>query len=305
MMRAGTPRRRPRPPRVARLRPENEGMLRLTCATALLAVYASPALAAESYDNCTGYIESLPASISTQGTWCLRKDLATGMASGNAIEVKANNVVIDCNDFKIGGLAAGASTLATGIASGAGRQNIIVRNCTVRGFQFGTWLLGDNHVVEHSRFDVNTVVGIRTDGDGNEIRDNVVTSTGGRPAFGVAMAVIAQGTGGRVLDNRIHGVSAELDGSNQLSAGLYVEDGVARGNSISGLLPTGTPHGIRLYHSVARDNIVMQAGPSTGYGIICLIDDSGQPTGFSHHNTIRHFAAPHTNCNEADNAVEP
>ena len=83
-------------------------MLRLTCATALLAVYASPALAAESYDNCTGYIESLPASISTQGTWCLRKDLATGMASGNAIEVKANNVVIDCNDFKIGGLAAGA-----------------------------------------------------------------------------------------------------------------------------------------------------------------------------------------------------
>jgi len=280
-------------------------MLRSTFALTLLAIVACPAQAAESYDNCTGFIDSLPASISTQGTWCLRKDLTTAMSSGNAIEVKTNNVVIDCNDFKIGGLAAGVTTLTTGIASSAGRQNVTVRNCTVRGFQFGTWLLGDNHVVEHSRFDVNTLVGIRTQGDGNEIRDNAVTSTGGQPAAGVAIAIIANGTGGRVLDNRIHGVSAELDGSNQLSAGLYVEDGVARGNTVSGLLPTGTPHGIRLYHSVARDNIVMQAGPSTGFGIICLMDGSEQPTGFSNHNTIRHFAAPHTNCNESDNAVEP
>ena len=280
-------------------------MLRSTCAATLLAVFATPALAAESYDNCTGFIDSLPASISTQGTWCLRKDLATGMTSGNAIEVKTNNVVIDCNDFKIGGLAAGVSTQAIGIYAGSGRQNITVRNCTVRGFNHGIYLSGDNHVVEHNRIDLSTLIGIRTEGDGNELRDNVVSSTGGRPAAGAAFAIYAHGTGGRVLDNRVHGVSAELEGSNQLSAGIEVMDGLARGNSVSGLLPSGTPYGIRLYHSVARDNIVMQAGASTGFGIACLIDGGEAPTGFSHHNTIRHFAAPHVNCTEVDNAVEP
>jgi hypothetical protein len=66
-----------------------------------------PAQAAESYDNCSGYIDSVPAVIATQGTWCLRKDLSTAQTSGNAIEIAANNVVIDCNDFKLGGLAAG------------------------------------------------------------------------------------------------------------------------------------------------------------------------------------------------------
>jgi hypothetical protein len=283
-------------------------MLRSTIALALAALLAAPAHGAESYDNCTGFIDSLPATISTQGTWCLRKDLSTAMTSGNAIEVKTNNVVIDCNDFKLGGLGAGVSTLATGIAAGAGRQNITIRNCTVRGFQFGTYLFGDNHIVEQSRFDLNTLIGIRTYGDGNEIRDNVVTSTGGKPAAGGAIAVVADGEAGsdnRVLDNRIHGVSAELEGSNQLSAGIQVTGGLVRGNSITGLLPAGTPHGIRVYRSVVRDNVVMQGGASTGWGIVCLSDGGGSPTGFSHHNTVRHFASDHVNCNVADNAVEP
>ena len=68
--------------------------------------------AAQSYDNCTGFITSVPAVISTQGTWCLKQDLATAIASGNAISVNANNVTLDCNDFKLGGLAAGAGTVA-------------------------------------------------------------------------------------------------------------------------------------------------------------------------------------------------
>ncbi|HEY0661599.1 MAG TPA: hypothetical protein VGD21_09825, partial [Lysobacter sp.] len=63
-------------------------------------VAPAPAQAAQSYDNCTGFIDSLPATITTQGTWCLRKDLSTAMSSGNAITIATNNVTIDCNDFK-------------------------------------------------------------------------------------------------------------------------------------------------------------------------------------------------------------
>jgi hypothetical protein len=61
-------------------------------ALVLLAAAASPALAAESYDNCTGFIDPLPAVITTQGTWCLRKDLRTAVASGHAITIATNNV---------------------------------------------------------------------------------------------------------------------------------------------------------------------------------------------------------------------
>ena len=75
----------------------------------LLAVPPS-ARAAESYDSCAGYIDSLPATISRQGVWCLRKNLSASIGNGNAITIATNDVTIECNDFRGGGLAAGWST---------------------------------------------------------------------------------------------------------------------------------------------------------------------------------------------------
>jgi len=49
------------------------------------------AQAAESYDNCSGYIDSLSTYIGKQGNWCLRKDLSTAITSGAAIAVNTNN----------------------------------------------------------------------------------------------------------------------------------------------------------------------------------------------------------------------
>jgi hypothetical protein len=45
--------------------------------------------------------------IGKQGVWCLRKDQSTANTSGSAITINTNNVTVDCNDFKIGELAAG------------------------------------------------------------------------------------------------------------------------------------------------------------------------------------------------------
>ena len=103
----------------------------LALATLALSMAPDASHAAQSYDNCTGFIDSVPATITTQGTWCLRKDLSTSIRFGDAITVDANNVTIDCNDFKLGGLSAGPGTKAFGIA-GRERQNITVRNCNVR-----------------------------------------------------------------------------------------------------------------------------------------------------------------------------
>ena len=46
-----------------------------------------PAVAGESYDNCVGFIDALPATITTQGTWCLRQDLDSAATSGIMIEI--------------------------------------------------------------------------------------------------------------------------------------------------------------------------------------------------------------------------
>ena len=64
--------------------------------------------------NCTP-ITTLPAVITVQGIYCLTGNLSTAMTSGNAIEIQTNNVVLDLNGFKLGGLAAGSGTGAAGI----------------------------------------------------------------------------------------------------------------------------------------------------------------------------------------------
>ena len=135
---------------------------------------------AETYQTCTGFIDSLPATISTQGTWCLRKDVSTGMTSGAAITIAANNVTIDCNHFKLGGLAAGSATTATGIQASSTRQNVAIRQCNIRGFRFGVMLDGGaGHLIEDNAFDGNTTFGMYVAGGvGIECTDNLATARG-------------------------------------------------------------------------------------------------------------------------------
>ena len=181
---------------------------RLFAALALLAGVAgafSPgsAQAAQSYDSCTGFIDSLPATVSQQGVWCLRKDLSTAISSGEAIRITNNNVTIDCNDFKVGGLAGGTSTNAIGIFSTAGRRNATIRNCNVRGFNTGIHLsgAGSGHLVEDNLVDYSSEVGIQVDGEGSRAQRNRVFDTGGPKTH----SIVGQGTLGTALGMRVAG----------------------------------------------------------------------------------------------------
>ena len=147
---------------------------------------------------CTA-IPSLPYTIITQGVYCLMKNLETNMPSGNAITIHTNNVVLDLKGFKIGGLAAGKGTLACGIYANQ-RQNITIRNGTVRGFYIGIWLqdvdsytASQGHIVEDVRADLNTYQGLRVDGRGNMIRNNQVIDTGGRTPPSNASGIVIYG----------------------------------------------------------------------------------------------------------------
>jgi parallel beta-helix repeat protein len=157
---------------------------------------------------CTA-ITTLPAVITVQGIHCFTGNLATTMTSGNAIEIQTNNVVLDLNGFKLGGLAAGLGTNANGIYA-LDRQNITIKNGTIRGFYRGIFLqdagASQGHVVEDLRADQNTFTGIEVQGSGNIIRNNQVVATGGSTVFGAnadAYGIEGVGRGTRVLNNDV------------------------------------------------------------------------------------------------------
>lgn len=224
----------------------------LLAAVAFVA-HAPHAAAAESYDNCTGYVTSLPAVISTQGTWCLRHDLATSIDSGAAISIATNNVTLDCNDFKIGGLGAGPATNAVGIQS-MQRNNITVRRCNVRGFWIGINLAHNatdqplpptGQLVEDNRVDHSTRLGMAIGADASIIRNNLVTNTGGNPAGENAVGILTN-FGVDVVGNLVDNLYA-TPGSNAQSVGILAwgnNGGSIDRNRLRGITANGLAIGI-------------------------------------------------------------
>ena len=187
--------------------------------------------------DCTA-IPSLPYTISTQGIYCLKSNLSTSITAGNAITINTNNVVIDLNGFKIGGLGAGPLTTAYGIYA-FGRQNITIRNGTVRGFRHGI-TLGDEspfttsqgHIIEDIRADLNVFSGMEITGRGNIIRNNQVITT---VAFVASEAhgIVVTGPGNRVLNNDVY--ETRKTGAVGDAMGIYLQyadDCVVEGNRV-------------------------------------------------------------------------
>ena len=207
--------------------------------------------------NCTP-ITSLPATIIVQGVYCFTGDLATAITSGNAIEIQTNNVVLDLNSFKLGGLAAGPGTQATGIFA-SNRQNLTIKNGTIRGFFRGIHLIdsgaSQGHVVEDIRADQNTFEGILVQGAGTIVRNNQVVATGGTTAFGVdadALGIAVSGTGPQVLNNAVINTVAQGTGTAWGIRLVSVTGGLVVNNRI-----TGADRGIEYAASTGkyRDNL--------------------------------------------------
>lgn len=212
-------------------------LLAAALAAAPLFALSGPARAAASYDACTGFIASVPTTISTQGVWCFNKDLATSIATGAAITITNSNVTIDCNSFKLGGLSAGTATETVGILADA-RTNITVRDCNIRGFLAGAVLGGDDgfsggHKVENNRFEYNTTFGLLVYGPGSMVRDNTVVDTGGTTQETAPLFIAALGVDGRVdvVDNQISIVDGTASGSGA-AVGVLVSN--PDGNAIDG-----------------------------------------------------------------------
>lgn len=239
-------------------------LIRLTAVLALFAggvSLAQPASAAESYDNCSNFVDSLPTTISTQGVWCLRKDLTTAITDGVAININANNVTIDCNDFKIGGLAAGNGSGAYGVHTYS-RQNATIRNCNVRGFRYGIDVSGGaGHLIEDNRLDNNLYIGIYSSGENTRMRRNAVYDTGGAIDLDEAFGIYGIGD---IVDNTVSGLFADRPGGRLEGIHLAGSGNEVRGNKVSG------------FDVVARD------GGSIGSATGISLNDSHQRASGNH-----------------------
>jgi hypothetical protein len=249
----------------------------LTATLMALGGASSPAAAAESYDACVGFIDSVPATITTQGIWCLRQNLDNSASSGHIIEIQTNNVTIDCNGFRIRGSGGGASTTAVGIYA-SGQLNLAIRHCTIRGFSVGIELIGgSDYIVENNLLDQSRFMGIQTTGGASVVRRNNVVNTGGSPGNAQVYPIYAEGD---VIDNVVDGVFGADSVVNFTANGIYSQTDaginfgiVIQGNRIRNLTPKGTGEAIGITSNgsgvAVRDNAIGQASLTTGFGIAC------------------------------------
>jgi len=243
--------------------------------TLLIAALTLP-VHAETVD-CTP-VTSLPATIDTQGIYCLTGNLATAQTSGNAITITANNVTLDLNGWKVGGQAAGTATAANGIYSTA--NNVTIKNGIVRGFHYGIYLGGRGSVVQDMLVDNNTEDGIYVTGSGAVIEHNQVIDTGGSTLSSnmYARGILANGNGSRVSDNTVSGVTSSGTAS-ALGIVLGSSDGTIRDNVVSNAAkPTGGggSYGIYQYQNIVVNNTVSNFN-------YCIYSSSA---GIYAHNTV-------------------
>ena len=248
--------------------------------------------AAAEVNECIS-ITSLPTVITTQGVYCLKQNLNASLASGAAITVNTNNVTIDCNEFKLGNLAAGPTTSAVGVSANS-RLNVTIRHCGIRGYRTGVQLVNGDYRVEDNRFDFNTQTGIFVSGDGSAIRRNEVIDTGDSdlPGLSAFHGINASGDVD-IIDNNVSGVLATA-GGNSTAYGIRTEEmdsGLIKGNRVRNLVAAGSGARRGIWNQSGRRNtvegntIVMGGGLlSADAGIRC--GDGLILSGASRNNTV-------------------
>jgi hypothetical protein len=221
---------------------------RLVLAMAACAVLVAAAAQADP-PGCRR-ITSLPAIIDAPGSYCLTGSLSTGISTGSAVDITADQVVLDLGGFALDGSAAGNGSQATGVR-GVGRRDVTVRNGIVRGFFQGIVLLAPpgapGGVVESIAAEDNLFTGIAAEGLGTVVRGNRVIHTGGSTLALANGNAIGIGLGGasRALDNDVVDTFA-APGHNAWSIHASNADrAVIEGNRVSrGAADLGTSYGI-------------------------------------------------------------
>jgi len=263
--------------------------LQFLLASVALVCFGAPvsASAADSFDACSGFINSLPATITTPGVYCLTQQLSTSIGSGNAVTVNADDVVIDCNDHRIDGSAAGTATAAVGVFAG-NRARITLRHCAISGFNTGAKLTGSGHIVDGNEFIADTQIGLFIEGlvrnADSLVTENRVIDIGGSTTGAAAYGIYAH-QGVDLFDNSVSYVHANDVGSGSANAyGIFTTStnhgATVRGNRVRAVVKgsSGLAYGIyndTSRHVILRDNDVSnRTNGKFDIGIYCSTSSS-------------------------------
>jgi len=264
---------------------------------ALIAAIFTTSARAETI-NCTE-ITAIPRVITVQGVYCLKGNLATSLTSGNMIDIQTNNVTIDFNGFKLGGLAGGASTFAIGILA-ENRKNITIRNGAIRGFRRGIHLVqsvagvSSGHLIEDLLLDGNTAAGMQLAGNGITVRRNRVVNTGSGTNTTIANGIVVNNFSNSVIaDNLVSGTSG-----TSFARGILISQSSlteVRGNTILDSKDATKNFGIELIFSsdiTLIGNRVLNAATTGTTGISTVSSTGVNCIG----NTIAGFATALLGC---------
>lgn len=212
-------------------------------------------------------IDTIPYTIEEPGLYCLVCDFRTELEDGAAIDVQADNVTIDFQQFSIDNRAVGWGTSAFGV-SALERSDVVVRNGTLFGFFEGVVLSGplnvqtsNNHLVEDMRIGYSIRAGIEINGHGSVVRRNVIYDTGNSKENGTGILLF--GWRHHVVDNDVEqvlppgssaGISFTSSGDNHL----------AENNRV-----TGAHYGIWIggFNTKYRDNLTNEVSVAYTGGV--------------------------------------
>lgn len=214
-----------------------------------------------------------PIQILNSGVYCLTANLYSSETDGSAINVNADNVVIDLKGWTLSGQSAGSATLATGISSYS-RDNVTIRNGTVTGFHAGIFLAdaaayntSEGHIVEDVHLDHNWIYGVVIEGVGSIVRRNFVSFTGLSTAGADvnAEAIRVRGGGSRIVNNDISTVAPCYAIRAEYADGATIAE-----NRIDFVVNNGTGkgYGISIHGSnlIVRENSIAEVDYGIHFG---------------------------------------
>lgn len=184
---------------------------RISCLFALpvMLMIGVPAHAQETPASaCATIINSVPYTITTPGTYCLRNDSVTPSFYG--VQIQSSDVVLNCRWKTI--QASVRERGSDGISVAGTLENVTVKNCVVKDFDRGITVHGSNMQVLNSRVDNSITEGITAWGNNARVVNNRVTNTHNEPgqqAVGITLLPASPevaATGQEAINNVVAGV---------------------------------------------------------------------------------------------------
>jgi len=291
----------------------------LLLATCVLLTAALPAPARAETQMCTT-IAALPYDITVAGHYCLEHDLSV---DGTAVNIQADNVVLDCNNHRVTSQSPG---LYNGIYGWSTHQGVVVRNCVLEDFGGAIYLAGSSdpgargNIVEGNTLLRSGAYGIQVWGSNNRIEGNRVSgNTGGSNGQAEGIVLIGPGNNSccnQIRDNVVSDFKPGVPTSSLTIQGI-VFSGVTQtevsGNTVSGLYAR-TGSNVDYISSqgstgslIARNTVLSApplAAPFDGeqtYGIVVFGPSEPVQTDTCRDNVVGHFVVNLAGCTDSIN----